>query len=426
MAECVALPPAALTGPVLLARLEALAGQPAAQGHLLLTCGFSVRAERAFQAARRQAPNRPWGRAGLARLAAHQGGHDAARSIWQGLCRDFPDQAAPWRAALAGAAAPPPDLPKLRADLAENPWDVPALLGLLKAATQARDIATLRALLTAPAYEGTALPCLLPHWLMLQRLAREGAPARAGFWRLLADADEPPIIERLLQAAPLLFGQPTLAEITGVLAARQPARPALVPPRGGRAKIFGIGLSRTGTTSLAAALQTLGYHTLHWTNPQTNELIGLADADGADALTDIPAAALFEEFFTRFPDARFIYTTRPLEGWAASFTAHIQRQHNLGDFCALRAALQAGADFPWGARYLQIMRPLYAAHPSAAAAYLHHDARVRGFFARQPERLLPLDIFAGAGWAPLCYFLGLPVPAAPFPHHNARPADEGG
>ena len=420
MAEAGALPPVALTGPVLHDKLAALAARPAALGHLLLTCGFPARAGRAFQAAQNQAPDQPWGRAGLARLAAHRGDHAAARAIWQELCAQFPNHAAPWRAALAGMAAPPPDAENLRARLADDPWDVPALLGLLHAAGAACDTAALRGLLTA--YDNTALPCLLPHWLMLQSLARDGAPARAVFARLLAHADEPDIVAQLLQAAPVLFDQPALADITSALA------PHRIPPSppGRLRKCFGIGLSRTGTTSITAALQRLGYHTLHWTNPRTNELIGPADAEGADALTDVPAAAMFEDLAARFPDARFIYTTRGLAGWTASLAAHFRRQHDLADFAALRLALEAGEDFPWGQRYLDIMRPLYGAHATAADAYLHHDAHVRRFFARQPERLLILDIFAGEGWAPLCRFLGQPVPDVPFPHQNARPLDEGG
>src|ERR1700691_4819847 len=42
-------------------------------------------------------------------------------------------------------------------------------------------------------------------------------------------------------------------------------------------KIFDVGLSRTGTTSLAAALTTLGFHTLDWLNPLIRELMGEDD-----------------------------------------------------------------------------------------------------------------------------------------------------
>ena len=50
------------------------------------------------------------------------------------------------------------------------------------------------------------------------------------------------------------------------------------------------------------------------------------------------------------------------------------------------------------------------------ARFIAHEAEVKA--ALPPERLL---IFRpGDGWAPLCDFLGLPVPDTPFPRTNAR------
>jgi hypothetical protein len=37
-----------------------------------------------------------------------------------------------------------------------------------------------------------------------------------------------------------------------------------------------------------------------------------------------------------------------------------------------------------------------------------------------PERLLVFDV--GQGWAPLCEFLGTPIPERPFPESNERAA----
>ena len=49
--------------------------------------------------------------------------------------------------------------------------------------------------------------------------------------------------------------------------------------------------------------------------------------------------------------------------------------------------------------------------------YVAHNLQVME--AVPPDRLLVLDIAAGDGWPELCPFLGVPVPAAPFPHSNA-------
>ncbi|MFD0477083.1 sulfotransferase [Nonomuraea thailandensis] len=51
---------------------------------------------------------------------------------------------------------------------------------------------------------------------------------------------------------------------------------------------------------------------------------------------------------------------------------------------------------------------------SAVAAFERHTAEVRASL--PPERLLVFDV--RQGWEPLCRFLGVEVPAEPFPHLN--------
>jgi hypothetical protein len=88
-------------------------------------------------------------------------------------------------------------------------------------------------------------------------------------------------------------------------------------------KIFGIGLAKTGTTSLRAALTQLGLHVLHTpldgrTISQLQEgdyrLHWLDDHDGAtDGL-----AAFFAQLDQVWPGSRFILTVRDKEEWLAS------------------------------------------------------------------------------------------------------------
>ena len=64
-------------------------------------------------------------------------------------------------------------------------------------------------------------------------------------------------------------------------------------------KIFGIGLGKTGTTSLARALNILGYKTNHYPNPDKmlkrdfEELLMTYDA-----LSDNPVAAVYKDIYT--------------------------------------------------------------------------------------------------------------------------------
>ena len=71
-----------------------------------------------------------------------------------------------------------------------------------------------------------------------------------------------------------------------------------------RAKTFGIGLSRTGTTSLTLALEALGLSVAHF--PTTMKQI-----EEHDAATDTPVAASFQSLDSRFPGSKFIYTDSP-------------------------------------------------------------------------------------------------------------------
>ena len=56
---------------------------------------------------------------------------------------------------------------------------------------------------------------------------------------------------------------------------------------------------------------------------------------------------------------------------------------------------------------------------SAARTTRHHDD-VHRYFMNRPDDLLEMNIIDGDGWERLSPFLGLPAPAAPFPHLNQR------
>jgi hypothetical protein len=54
--------------------------------------------------------------------------------------------------------------------------------------------------------------------------------------------------------------------------------------------------------------------------------------------------------------------------------------------------------------------------------YLEHNSRVRREI--PANRLLVLNVVAGEGWDKLCPFLGVPMPADPFPHMNQTEHEE--
>lgn len=174
-------------------------------------------------------------------------------------------------------------------------------------------------------------------------------------------------------------------------------------------KVFGIGLSRTGTTSLSVTLEQLGYNSLHW--ERGGEVIGWPEFFWTDAATDVPCSAQFESLYYTFEESKFIYTVRDIESWKSSII-------NL-----------TGIDSPdkWDPdrgyytriRRIQIWESLYRKHDSWEEAYHAFDRRVQRFFEDKPDdRFLKLNITAGEGWEPLCSFLEHPVPDWSFPHAN--------
>lgn len=172
----------------------------------------------------------------------------------------------------------------------------------------------------------------------------------------------------------------------------------MLPP-----KLWGVGLPRTGTTSLWKAFIELGYdNAAH--NPFFEQLRTL------DAGTDAGVAVFFKYLYYKFPDSKFILTTREVEAWLPS-VKHIIGSHPLtgrpreDDWLQRRTLL-------WGT-------PTYD-EAKMRETHHRHNNEVREFFKDKPGKLLEMDICAGDGWEKLCAFLEVPVPVTPFPSFNSR------
>jgi len=201
-------------------------------------------------------------------------------------------------------------------------------------------------------------------------------------------------------------------------ALRRPAFPDATEP-----KLFGIGLAKTGTTSLAAALEALGFATLHYVNPLTNDLIGADDYYFFDAFADTPVCVDFERLFYTFEGSKFIYTVRDPRAWERSITAHMERHLDVHGHADLARKLRLRDQFWYGRRFAEIDSSLFGNHADLRSAFDTYDKRVRRFFEDKPaERFLEIDVSSGDGWGRLCRFLGVDVPAVPFPRLNSAPA----
>lgn len=194
-------------------------------------------------------------------------------------------------------------------------------------------------------------------------------------------------------------------------------------------QIIGAGLGRTGTFSLKLALEQLGLGPTHhmsevvlnmaiqvplWTEALEGRADWPAIFDGYQSAVDWPTASFYKELHGACPNAKFILTERDAEGWADSF----------GD--TIFKVLQAPVDAAPLERqaWLRMAKGVLAKagitasldRAAQVAAYRAHNAAVRA--AIPAAQLLVFDV--REGWGPLCKFLGLAVPEAPFPKSNDR------
>jgi hypothetical protein len=172
-------------------------------------------------------------------------------------------------------------------------------------------------------------------------------------------------------------------------------------------EIFCIGYFRTASSTLARALQVLGYNTCGNHDRLRASMqkfsAGLIDKPYQDlleqyaGLSQQPISSRYRQLHQHYPDAKFILTLRNPQDWIYSRAVLIMNTwfHQLKDhhrsFCP-EAYLQKFED---------------------------HNAEVQDFFKDKPGKLLVMDIPYGDGWDELCPFLDcVPPVGATFPHVN--------
>ena len=193
-------------------------------------------------------------------------------------------------------------------------------------------------------------------------------------------------------------------------------------------QVIGAGMGRTGTMSLKAALETLGFapcdhfSMLGMTPSLWPAWIELIDGRSKDwervygdykAAVDCPAWFYYRELSEFYPDAKVILTLRDPESWFASTQDTV-----LSDW------VFESVDKNWPPDLAKITR---AATLAIAGERRHDRDYVLDWFERhnaEVERTIPkarlLVYEVGQGWEPLCTFLGAPVPSEPFPRLNDR------
>lgn len=187
-------------------------------------------------------------------------------------------------------------------------------------------------------------------------------------------------------------------------------------------KVVGSGLGRTGTKSMQTALNMLGFGPCHhmvevFAHPESMALWieaghGRGDWDKIFAdyksMVDFPGAHYWRQLAAHYPNAKVLHTERDADMWFDSTQATILAPGS-------PVALDEGP-----------MAPFFQSFTKDFRAHMHDRAFMTDYFRRHneevkrtiaPERLLVYE--AGQGWEPLCKFLGVPVPDAPYPSENS-------
>jgi hypothetical protein len=182
-------------------------------------------------------------------------------------------------------------------------------------------------------------------------------------------------------------------------------------------KVFGLGLSKTGTSSLSEALNYLGIKTIHY---PSDELTWRELRSGNYRLTlmnewqgavDISVAPFYPQLDEAFPQSKFILTVREKETWLRSCEQHWALMHEWLD------------NFPETKRFQEFIGAVtygvmdFNRH-RFSWAYDQQVESVRKYFKDRPEDFLEINICGGEGWPELSRFLGYETPDIPFPRAN--------
>lgn len=163
-------------------------------------------------------------------------------------------------------------------------------------------------------------------------------------------------------------------------------------------KVFCLGFTKTGKTSLDQALRRLGYTVKHYPKPD----VVMEEAERYDALSDITVIPYMERLDKAYPDALFILTVRKLEDWLNIMPLHMKKHGRLTS-TAKRMRMEILGTTGYN-------RALFRKR------WVRHVRRVKKYFRGRPGKLLIMDICAGDGYEVLCPALGHPIIKEPFPH----------
>jgi hypothetical protein len=207
-------------------------------------------------------------------------------------------------------------------------------------------------------------------------------------------------------------------------------------------KVIGAGFGRTGTASIKAALEEIGFgpcyhmfevmgnpgHIDEWARAARGESIDWhALFASFQSSTDWPACTFWDQHVAAFPEAKVLLSVRNPDAWYESVLTTIYNFRLGNPLFKDRSKLSTEqVAFLNQARNQMEMVEAVIWQGTFGGRFENRDFAISVFNdyvadvkKRTPaNKLLAFDV--KEGWGPLCLFLGVAVPDRPFPHVNDR------
>ena len=196
-------------------------------------------------------------------------------------------------------------------------------------------------------------------------------------------------------------------------------------------KVIGAGFGRTGTLSMKAALEKLGYLKTHHMldvspNKQQTEYwhqIAMGEPPdwdavfaGYEASVDFPSCSYYKDLLAHYPEAKVVLTIRDPDRWYTSASNTIFAIGNATPTWAKKLVprIRQITQMVDGTVWNRVFNGRFEDEAYAKQVFRDHIEQVKVDV--PADKLLIFEV--KDGWEPLCAFLDKDVPDTPFPHAN--------
>lgn len=155
-------------------------------------------------------------------------------------------------------------------------------------------------------------------------------------------------------------------------------------------------------------MEAHGFHSLHFVHSLLAHQ-SWSEIDAANFICDAPIPLLYKECDRRYPNSKFILTTRSKKSWLSSMRSHLKH----GRFI-----------WQWDSATNKYHQDVYGTQTFEeallASRFDAFHADVASYFQDRPADLLVVDLESGFDVERLCSFIGVDAVLAEAPRKNER------